>query len=352
MPSLFDRIMLGEIALPNRIVMSPLTRCRASAGRVPNELMREYYVQRATAGLIITEATAVTASGVGYVDTPGIWSEEQVSGWKKITDAVHAAGGRIISQLWHVGRLSHPDFLSGNLPIAPSVITPSGELRVPTGHKPYPTPREATLEDIKITLESYRLGAENAKRAGFDGVEIHGANGYLPDQFLRDGTNHRSDTYGGSIENRARFMLEVTDIAIGVWGAGRVGMHLSPRALPHHSIDDSDPARTFGYVAEELGRRKIAFIFTRESINDGVRYSPEIKRKFGGPLIANERMTVEQAQMLLESGEADAVSWGQLFIANPDLPERIKLNGPFNTPNPKTFYAEGAEGYTDYPFLK
>ncbi len=351
MPSLFDPIALGDLALPNRIIMAPLTRCRASVGRVPNDLMCEYYVQRATAGLIITEATAVTPGGVGYIDTPGIWSEEQVVGWKKITSAVHAVGGRIFCQLWHVGRLSHPDFLNGEYPIAPSAIKANGEIRVPTGHKPYPTPRAATLEEIKMVINEYRVGAENAKLAGFDGVEVHGANGYLPDQFLRDGTNHRTDEYGGSVENRARFMLEVTDAAIAVWGAGRIGMHLSPRAVPHHSIDDSDPASTFGYVAKQLGLRNIAFIFTRESVDDGPRYSPEIKKQFGGPLIANERMTVEQAQTLLDSGEADAVSWGQLFIANPDLPERIRLGSPLNAPNPKTFYAKGTEGYTDYPFL-
>jgi len=351
MPSIFDPIKLGSVQLKNRIIMAPLTRCRASAGRVPNELMREYYTQRASAGLILTEATAVCASGVGYVDTPGIWSEEQVTGWKKITDSVHSAGGVIFCQLWHVGRLSHPDFLNGALPIAPSAVAAAGELRVPTGHKPYPTPRAATLSDICATIFDYNEAAENAKLAGFDGVEIHGANGYLPDQFLRDGTNKRTDAFGGSIENRARFLLEVTDAAIAVWGADRVGVHLSPRELAHHSINDSNPAATFGYVAEQLGKRKIAFIFTRESISGGERFSPAMKRKFGGVLIANEQMTFELAKKVLDSGEADAVSFGQLFIANPDLPKRLSIGAQLNKPNPETFYVPGALGYTDYPAL-
>jgi 2,4-dienoyl-CoA reductase-like NADH-dependent reductase (Old Yellow Enzyme family) len=349
---LFSPLQLGDLLLPNRIIMAPLTRCRASPGRVPNDLMREYYTQRSSAGLILTEATAVTEAGVGYIDTPGIWSDAQVAGWKAITDSVHAAGGRIFCQLWHVGRLSHPDFLNGELPIAPSPIAAAGELRVPTGHKPYPIPREATHAEITETIAQYKRGAMNAKRAGFDGVEIHGANGYLPDQFLRDGANHRTDEYGGSIENRARFLLAVTDAAIGVWGAGRVGVHLSPRALAHHSIDDSDPANTFGYLADKLGERRIAFIFTRESVHGGVRYSPEIKRRFGGNLIANEQLTPAQAAELISSGEADAACWGQLFIANPDLPRRLELNAPLNQPNPKTYYAQGAVGYTDYPFLE
>ncbi len=351
MTTIFDPLTLGALTLPNRIIMAPLTRCRASEGRVPNDLMRRYYVQRASAGLILTEATAVTPMGVGYVDTPGLWSDEQVTGWKTITDAVHAAGGRIFAQLWHVGRLSHPDFLNGAQPVAPSAIAVAGEIRVPSGHKPYPVPRALELDEIPGVIEAYRQGAENAKLAGFDGVEIHGANGYLPDQFLRDTSNRRTDAYGGSVENRARFLLEVTDAAISVWGADRVGVHLSPRALAHHSIDDSAPAETFGYVAQTLGERKIAFIFSRESIDGGERYTPGIKKAFGGPVIANEKFTPEQAQQVLNAGEADAISWGQQFIANPDLPRRLAHGGPFNEPNPATFYAQGATGYTDYPAL-
>ena len=351
MSTLFDPLQAGDLQLRSRIIMAPLTRSRASQGRIPNDLMREYYVQRASAGLILTEATAVTPMGVGYSDTPGIWSEEQIVGWRTITDAVHEAGGMIVCQLWHVGRLSHPDFLEGQTPIAPSALAVEGQIRVPSGHKPYPVPRALETDEIPGIIETYRQGAYNAQTAGFDGVEIHGANGYLPDQFLRDSTNKRTDRYGGSVENRARFLMEVTDAAISVWGAGRVGVHLSPRALDHHSIDDSDPAMTFGYVAHALGERRIAFLFTRESVDGGTRYSPEIKQLFGGVLIANEEFTPEQAEHVIESGEADAVSWGKLFLSNPDLPTRIAQGGPFNTPNPDTFYVPGATGYTDYPAL-
>ncbi len=352
MERLFESVTLGELELPNRMIMAPLTRCRASAGRVPNDLMREYYTQRAGAGLIFTEATAVTPDGVGYVDTPGIWSREQVAGWKRITDSVHQAGGRIVCQLWHVGRLSHRDFLDGRAPFAPSATACPGEIRLPRNrHAPYGTPREMTLDEIEATIEMYRLGAQNAREAGFDGVELHGANGYLPDQFLRDGTNKRTDEYGGSLENRARFLLEATDALISVWGAGRVGVHLSPRDMEHHGIADSEPAATFEYVARELGSRKIAFLFTRESKSGGPRFSPAMKKAFGGPLIANEEFTRDEAQTVLENGEADAVSWGKMFIANPDLPLRFKLDAPLNQPDANTFYASGAQGYTDYPFL-
>jgi 2,4-dienoyl-CoA reductase-like NADH-dependent reductase (Old Yellow Enzyme family) len=352
MSTLFSPLQVGPYELPNRVIMAPLTRSRASAGRVPNDLMREYYVQRASAGLILTEATAVTPMGVGYIDTPGLWSREQVEGWQKITQAVHEAGGRIFAQLWHVGRLSHPDFLDGRTPEAPSAIAVEGQIRVPGGHKPYPVPHAMTLEEIKTVIEAYRQGAQNALEAGFDGVEIHGANGYLPDQFLRDGSNQRTDEYGGSVENRARFLLEATDAAIEVWGADRVGVHLSPRNMEHHSIADSDPAATFGYVARELGQRKIAFLFVRESIEGEPRIGPQLKEAFGGVYIANEGLTPETAQQLIENGEADAVSWGQLFIANPDLPRRLELGASLNPPVPSTFYAPGATGYTDYPSLE
>ncbi len=353
MPTLFDPITLGDIALPNRIVMAPLTRCRADDGRVPNDLMREYYVQRATAGLILTEATAVTPMGVGYPDTPGIWSDEQVAGWRRITDAVHDAGGRIVLQLWHVGRISHPYYLNGELPVSASDVAPLGKVRVANREQAdYVAPRALTIEEIPSVIEAYRQGALNAKEAGFDGVEIHGANGYLPDQFLRDGTNRRTDKYGGSLENRARFLLEATDAAISVWGASRVGVHLSPRNMDGSGAIDSDPATTYNYVAEQLGKRGIAFLFTREGHGGEVRYTPGMKARFGGPVIVNESYTPEQAQTVLDAGEADAVSWGKQFIANPDLPERLKRGGPFNEPNPATFYAPGAEGYTDYPFLK
>ncbi|WP_175710325.1 alkene reductase [Burkholderia ambifaria] len=349
MPTLFDPVTLGDLTLPNRIVMAPLTRSRAGATRVPNDLMARYYAERASAGLIISEATSVTPQGVGYADTPGIWSDEQVEGWKRVTQAVHAAGGRMVLQLWHVGRISDPMFLNGDLPVAPSAIAAGGHVSLVRPQRPYVTPRALELDEIPGIVAAYRKGAENAKKAGFDGVEIHGANGYLLDQFLQDSTNHRTDAYGGPIENRARLLLEVVDAAIDVWGAGRVGVHLAPRG-DAHTMGDSDPAATFGYVARELGRRKIAFIFTRESYS-GDHLSPHLKGAFGGPLIANEQFTLESAQDTLASGNADAIAWGKLFIANPDLPRRLELGAPLNKPVPETFYAEGETGYTDYPAL-
>ncbi len=351
MPSLFDPINVGDLRLPNRIIMAPLTRSRGTGtdGRVPNDLMVEYYAQRASAGLILSEATAVTPMGVGYANTPGIWSEEQVEGWKKITAAVHAKGGRMFLQLWHVGRISDPMFLNGELPVAPSAIAPSGHVSLVRPQKPYVTPRALRTDEIPGIIEAYRKGAENAKRAGFDGVEIHGANGYLLDQFLQDGSNKRTDSYGGPIENRARLMLEVADAAISVWGAGRVGVHLAPRS-DAQSMSDSNRAETFGYVARELGKKKIAFLCTREHLGQD-RLSPSLKKAFGGVLIANEGFTKESAEQALASGEADAVAFGRLFIANPDLPERFAKKAPLNTPDSSTFYVPGPKGYTDYPSL-
>ena len=350
MANLFDPLKLGDLELPNRIIMAPLTRSRAIGGeRVPNALMAEYYVQRASAGLILSEATAVTPQGVGYADTPGIWSDEQVAGWKLVTDAVHQAGGRIFLQLWHVGRISDPIFLNGELPVAPSAIAASGHVSLVRPKREYVTPRALATDEIPGIVAAYRKGAENAKAAGFDGVEIHGANGYLLDQFLQDSTNKRTDAYGGSIENRARLMLEVTDACIEVWGANRVGMHLAPRG-DSHSMGDSDPAATFGYVARELGKRRIAFICAREALGDN-RLGPQLKQAFGGVYIANERMTKASAEQLLASGEADAVAFGQLFIANPDLPRRFQADAPLNAPKPEFFYNAGPEGYTDYPVL-
>lgn len=350
MTSLLDPLKAGAFSLKNRVVLAPLTRCRASAGRVPNDLMREYYVQRASAGLIISEATAVTPMGVGYPDTPGIWSEEQVAGWKKITDAVHAAGGTILLQLWHVGRISDPIYLDGKLPVAPSAIAPKGHVSLIRPKKEYVTPRALELSEIPGVIADYRRGAENAKRAGFDGVEVHGANGYLLDQFLQDKTNTRTDAYGGPIENRARLMLEVVDAAIEVWGADRVGLHLAPRG-DSQDMGDSNPLETFGYVATEVGKRKIAFICTREYQGpDSI--SPELKKRFGGVLIGNEKFTKETAEAAINAGTVDAVAFGKTFIANPDLPLRFKLNAPLNTPDPESFYGGTEKGYVDYPALE
>jgi 2,4-dienoyl-CoA reductase-like NADH-dependent reductase (Old Yellow Enzyme family) len=353
MTTLFDPIQVGDLNWPNRIVMAPLTRCRAGTGRVPNALMAEYYAQRASAGLILSEATAVTPMGVGYPDTPGIWSDEQVEGWKLITRAVHAAGGRIFMQLWHVGRISHPDHLGGQLPVAPSALAAEGHVSLLRPMRNFVVPRALETSEIPAIVEAYRKGAENAKKAGFDGVELHGANGYLLDQFLQDGTNHRTDSYGGSIENRARLLLEATDAAISVWGAGRVGVHIAPRS-DSHSMSDSNPQATFGYVARELGRRKIAFLFARES-QDTPRLGPILKKEFGGVYIANQGLSHDKAEQLLAAGEADAVSFGKDFIANPDLPTRLLQAAPLNAQHAETFYGYGQPdptvGYTDYPSL-
>ncbi|WP_391529061.1 alkene reductase [Photorhabdus akhurstii] len=350
MPTLFDPIRIGDLDLPNRIIMAPLTRNRAEGeGRVPNALMAEYYAQRASAGLIISEATSVTPQGVGYENTPGIWSDEQIAGWRLVTDAVHAAGGRIFIQLWHVGRISDPIFLNGERPVAPSAIAADGHVSLLRPKRPFVVPRALESEEIPGIVEAFRRGAENAKTAGFDGVEIHGANGYLLDQFLQDNANLRTDQYGGSVENRARLLLEVTDACISVWGSSRVGMHLSPRG-GYYSMADSNPVATFGYVARELGKRGIAFIFSRDAVVDG-DLSKVIKEAFGSTYIANEELTKESAEQVLADGQADAVAFGQLFIANPDLPHRFLIEAPFNEQQPETFMVPGAIGYTDYPAL-
>ncbi|MBS0521390.1 MAG: alkene reductase [Proteobacteria bacterium] len=349
MPTLFDSLQVGDLRLPNRIVMAPLTRSRATDSRIPNALMATYYTQRATAGLILSEATSVTPMGIGYAATPGIWSTAQVEGWKLVTDAVHRAGGRIMMQLWHVGRISDPMFLDGAQPVAPSAVAPEGFVSLVRPKKAFVTPRALTLEEIPGIVEAYRQGAANAKAAGFDGVEIHGANGYLLDQFLQDRSNQRTDQYGGPIENRARLMLEVTDAVISVWGAGRVGMHLAPRG-DSHSMGDSNPAKTFGYVASELGRRRIAFICAREYEGPD-SLGPQLKKTFGGPWIANEKFSRDSAQAALDAGRADAVAFGKDYIANPDLVARFKAGAPLNKWNMETFYSPGPEGYTDYPAL-
>jgi 2,4-dienoyl-CoA reductase-like NADH-dependent reductase (Old Yellow Enzyme family) len=350
MPTLFDPLKLGDLTLPNRIIMAPLTRARAGTTRTPNALMVEYYRQRASAGLIISEATSVTPMGVGYADTPGLWSEAQVAGWREITKAVHAAGGRIFAQLWHVGRISAPLFLNGELPVAPSAIAPKGHVSLVRPEQAFVTPRALETSEIPGVVEAYRKAAMNAQMAEFDGVEIHGANGYLLDQFLQDGSNQRTDEYGGSLQNRARLMLEVTDAVTSVWEPEKVGMHLAPR-MDAHSMGDSDRLGTFTYVAQELGERGLAFICAREhKAEDWI--GPQLKKAFGGVYIANEGFTRESAEAALSAGEADAVAWGKLFIANPDLVERFAADTALNEPNPKTFYAPGEVGYTDYPALE
>jgi len=346
MSKLFTSVKLGDLTLSNRIIMAPLTRARAGSIRIPNDLMAEYYGQRASAGLIISEATSVDPMGVGYANTPGIWSEEQVEGWKKCTKAVHDKGGKIIMQLWHVGRISDPMFLNGELPVAPSALAPKGHVSLVRPEKNYVVPRALEIHEIPGIVAAFKKGAENAKKAGFDGVEIHGANGYLLDQFLQDGSNKRTDKYGGSVENRARLLLEITDAVVSVWGPGKVGMHLAPRR-DTHDVSDSHPEETFIYVAKELGKRKIAFICSREFEGQD-SLGPKLKQAFGGAYIANEKFTKETAENILERGEADAVAFGLNFISNPDLPKRLLENVPLNPVDFQTLYADGKVGYTDY----
>ena len=349
MSVLFEPVKIGDLELANRVVMAPLTRSRGTGAdnRVPNELIATYYSQRASAGLIISEATAVTPQGVGYARTPGIWSDEQVQGWKKTTSAVHAKGGKIVLQLWHVGRISDPIFLNGELPVAPSAIAAGGHVSLVRPERPYVTPRALETSEIPGIVEAFRKGAENAKAAGFDGVEIHGANGYLLDQFLQDSTNHRTDEYGGSIENRARLALEVTDAVISVWGASRVGYHIAPRG-DSHTIGDSDPVALFTYLASELGKRKIAFICAREYAGED-SIGDKIKAAFGGAYIVNEKFTQESAEALIESGGATAVAFGSNYISNPDLLARLQQKLPLTAVNWETVYGATAVGYSDYP---
>jgi hypothetical protein len=299
--------------------------------------------------MILSEATSVDPMGVGYPDTPGIWSDEQVTGWRQVTDAVHRMGGTILLQLWHVGRISDPLYLEGALPVAPSAIRPAGSVSLVRPKKVFVTPRALNRDEIPGVIAAFRKGAENAQRAGFDGVEVHGANGYLLDQFLQDKTNTRTDDYGGPIERRARLMIDVVDACIGVWGAGRVGLHLAPRG-DAHDMGDSDPLATFGHVAEQMKARGIAFLCARESLGPN-RIGPQLKKAFGGVYIANEGFTAESAQDVLDADEADAVAFGKIFIANPDLPQRFAVSAPLNEPQPETFYAKGPHGYTDYPAL-
>ncbi|MCX6878750.1 MAG: alkene reductase [Verrucomicrobia bacterium] len=346
---LFTPLQAGALRLPNRLVMAPLTRCRASAGRVPNAMMAEYYVQRSAFGMILSEATAISPQGVGYPNTPGIWSAAQVAGWQLVTTAVHQAGGQLLLQLWHVGRISDPVYLNGGLPVAPSAIAAAGHVSLLRPPKEFVTPRALDLGEIPGIVEDYRRAAENAQAAGFDGVEIHGANGYLIDQFLQDSTNRRTDAYGGPLENRARFLLEVTDAVVSVWGADRVGVHLAPRG-DTHDMGDSDLAALFGYAARELGKRKLAFLCARESY-DKPALGPSLKQAFGGVYLANEGFTADTARDALRDGTADAVAFGKAAIANPDLVERFRLGAPLNPPDPSTFFGDGPGGYTDYPFL-
>ena len=355
-PNLFTPFQLGPYELRNRMVMAPMTRSRAGEGNVPTALMAEYYAQRAGAGLIVTEGSQVSPEGVGYPNTPGIHTDAQVDGWRTITQAVHARGGRIFLQLWHVGRVSHPSLQpGGQLPLAPSAIGIEGEmLYTAAGPVPYVTPRALETDEIAGVVEQFAEGARRAYRAGFDGVELHGANGYLVDQFLRDGSNHRTDRYGGSPENRARFLSEVTAALVDVWGAERVGVRLSPVAA-FNGMRDSDPVSTFSAAAHALGRLGLAYLHVVEPVGaqaSGGRVTPVLKAVFHGPLIANGGYGAESGNAAIAGRQADLVSFGTPFLANPDLPERLQAGAPLNAPDPATFYGGDARGYTDYPALE
>jgi N-ethylmaleimide reductase len=352
--NLFSSYRLGALQLKNRLVMAPMTRSRALDGGVPNPLAITYYTQRASAGLIISEATQVSPQGVGYVRTPGIHSPEQVTGWKTITDAVHRANGLIFAQLWHVGRVSHPDFHDGALPVAPSAIAADGEVFTPRGPAKMITPRALEMHELPDIVAQFRRGAENARAAGFDGIELHGANGYLLDQFLRDGSNRRTDTYGGSINNRARLPLEVTQAVIEVWGPDRVGYRVSPHGSTY-SMSDSNPIETFSYLAEQLTRLDLAYLHVVEPVAASagrVRATPVLRDNFQGTLIVNDGYDAASGNAAIAGGAADLVAFAMPFLANPDLPERYRIGAPLNAPDRATFYTGEEKGYVDYPALR
>ncbi|MCA3717021.1 MAG: alkene reductase [Brevundimonas sp.] len=358
---LFDPIDLGALKLKNRIVMAPLTRSRAIAGQVPTPLAPEYYGQRASVGLIISEATQISRSGQGYPDTPGIFTEAQVQGWKAVTEAVHARGGLIVAQLWHVGRVSIAAYQPDGRPaVAPSAIAAEGNaMKEDFTMVPFETPRALTLDEIQGVIADYVHAAEMAKKAGFDGVEVHGANGYLIDQFLKDGSNQRDDRYGGAVENRLRFMLEVVSAVVAVWGADRVGIRLSP-SNGSNGTKDSDPAAVFVPAAAALKPFGLAYLHLIEG-EPGTVMAPwegapllaaRMREAFGGPLMLNGGLTRETAEKALAEGRADLVSVGVPVLSNPDLVARWKTNAPLNAPDRATFYGGGAKGYTDYPALE
>jgi len=357
MTDLFTPIKLGRIELANRIVMAPLTRNRAALpGNLPQDINATYYAQRAGAGLIITEATPISPMAHGYPALPGISTPEQIAGWKKITDAVHANGGKIVMQLWHVGRISHPSLLPDNaLPVAPSAIKPAGQAFTYTGLQDYVTPRALTLEELPGIVEEYRVAAQNAKDAGFDGVEVHSANGYLLDQFLRDGSNHRTDQYGGSIPSRTRLLLEVLSVVCKVWGAERVGVRISP-INPFNDMRDSYPQALFNHVAEALSSFDLAYLHVMEIGIGATEALPvfdfaELRRAYKGNYMANGSYDKVRGNAVIASGQADCVAYGVPFIANPDLVERFRQDASLNAADPNTFYGGGEQGYTDYPTL-
>lgn len=352
MALLHTPFQIGSVTLPNRVVLAPLTRMRAFEGRAVGDLQVTYYQQRASAGLMLTEAASVSPMGVGYPNTPGIWSAEQVVGWKRVNDAVHAKGGHTCLQLWHVGRVSDPELLDGQLPVAPSAIAPEGQVAVLRPKRDYVVPRALETAEIAGIVQEFVQAARNAKEAGFDFIEVHAANGYLLDQFLHDGSNQRTDPYGGSVENRARFLMETIDALLQVWPAERIGVHLSPMGNAH-SMHDSHPVALFTYVAEQMQARQLGFLFCREALQDGVLpIGQHMRQAYQGTFIANEGFTAEQAEAVITSGAADAVAFGRIYMANPDLPERFACGAPLNALNADTIYSPDATGYTDYPAMR
>ncbi len=351
MADLSSPVQFGDLKLKNRVVMAPLTRSRATDDRVPTAMMAEYYAHRASAGLIISEATVIAEEANGYLNTPGLFSDAQVEGWKHVTSAVHEKGGLIVAQLWHVGRVSDPELLNGETPVSASAVQQAGQVSLLRPKRDYVVPRPLEISEIHSITEQFKQAAIRAKEAGFDGVELHAANGYLIDQFLQTKTNKREDEYGGSVESRARFLLEVVDALIEVWGAGRVGVHLAPRGDEHDMGDDA-PRETFGYAMEELGKRNIAFFFTREYLAED-SISEYMKERSGNvPYIANMRLSRDDAIELLASGKADAVSFGKDYISNPDLFERLVNNSPLNELKLENMIGTDVpEGYIDYPTL-
>jgi len=357
MTDLFTPLQLGPYELKNRLVMAPLTRNRAGTDGVPTALMATYYAQRASAGLIISEATCIAPQAVGYPATPGIWNGDQIAAWATITDAVHARGGRIFCQLWHVGRISHPSLQpDGALPVAPSAIAPAGMAMTYSGPQPYVTPRALARDELAGIVNQYRVATKNALAAGFDGVEVHAANGYLLDQFLRDGSNQRDDEYGGSLDNRARLLFEVIDAVTDAVGAARAGVRLSP-VQPFNDMRDSDPHTTFSHVVDRLDGYGLAYLHVTELGKDapgaaGPWFEPNsLRRRWHGVYMTNHGYDRTSANAAIANGDADLVAFGVPYIANPDLVERFARNAPLNPPDPATFYGGGEQGYTDYPSL-
>lgn len=354
MTDLFSPLQAGALRLPNRILMAPLTRCRAEEGHVPGDLMVEYYAQRASAGLIIAEATMAMEGNSAFWREPGIYSEAQVEGWRRVTDAVHAKGGRIVLQIWHGGRACHPDLNDGAVPVAPSPLAIQGEeVYTPKGKQAYTVPRALEDDELPGIVQGFARAAENARRAGFDGVEVHGANGYLLDQFLRDGSNHRTGPYGGPIENRARLMLEVVEAVSRVWGSERVGLRISP-LNSYNDMRDSDPVGLATWLAQRLNDYNLAYLHVMRADFHGKQTGDvltPVRQHYKGVLVGNMGYTPQEAAQAVENGQVDAVAFGVLFLANPDLPERIRKGAPLNAADPSTFYTQGPRGYIDYPTL-